>query len=122
MVLGFKTQFVPKILGGSKIHTIREDKMNRWQKGVKIHFATGVRTKNYAQFMEGVCCFNQAVILCPERQEILLGLNGQMHLLDISKNLTFAQNDGFDTEQDFWGWFNKPFMGVVIHWTQFVYR
>lgn len=47
MILSFKEQFIPKILDGTKIHTIREDKKNRWEAGKKIHFATGVRTKNY---------------------------------------------------------------------------
>jgi len=36
-----------------KIHTIR--KGNRWRAGVKIHFATGVRSKGYRQFAEAVC-------------------------------------------------------------------
>lgn len=121
MVLGFKTQFVEKILNGLKIHTIRVDKNKRWQKGKKINFAIGVRTKRYSQFKEGVCKFNQAVELRPDTREIYLGLNGRMNLLDKKHNEMFAKNDGFDTEDDFWNWFNEPFFGTVIHWTDFVY-
>jgi hypothetical protein len=121
MVLGFKKQFVDKILDGRKIHTIREDKNRRWQQGMKIHFATGVRTKKYNQFKQGFCKWNQSVELYPESREIYLGLNGGMHLLDKNHNEMFAKNDGFDSEDEFWEWFNKPFYGVVIHWTDFVY-
>jgi len=121
MVLGFKKQFLDKILNGTKIHTIREDKNRRWQKGVKIQFATGVRTKSYKQFKESVCKWSQAVELYFESREIYLGLNGQMHLLDKKHNEMFAKNDGFDSEDEFWKWFNKPFHGVVIHWTDFIY-
>lgn len=55
MVLGFKPQFPAKILEGTKKHTIREDGNDRWKPGMKINFATGVRTKKYRQFKEGVC-------------------------------------------------------------------
>lgn len=41
MILSFKKQFLDPIITGSKIHTIRADKPNRWKPGNKIHFATG---------------------------------------------------------------------------------
>ncbi len=63
MILGFKNQFEPLILDGTKIHTIREDKHNRWRRGRDIHFATGIRTKNYNQFFSGKCKSTQRVIL-----------------------------------------------------------
>lgn len=55
MILSFKKQFSEPILKGTKIHTIREDKPNRWKPGNKIHFANGVRTQNYNCFKESVC-------------------------------------------------------------------
>lgn len=56
MILGFKKQFVPKIKFGTKIHTIREDKHNRWKVGNKMHMAIGVRTKKYKQFCGTLTC------------------------------------------------------------------
>lgn len=42
MLLTFsKPQFKNLILDGTKIHTIRLDKTNRWKKGMKIHFWMG---------------------------------------------------------------------------------
>ncbi len=63
MILSFKPQFIQPILSGDKIHTIREDKHNRWKPGNKIHFATGTRTKHYNQFYDGVCVSVQAIVL-----------------------------------------------------------
>lgn len=69
MILGFKTKvggkltlFVQKILACvmavyaaeyiPKKHTIRAGK--RWKVGMKLHLATGVRTKEYFQFNENI--------------------------------------------------------------------
>jgi len=121
MVLSFKEQFIPKILDGSKIHTIRRDAERRWQKGKKIHFATGVRTKDYRQFHEGVCKFNQAIHIEAATRTIHLGLNGGMHNLSDKGIDLLAKNDGFDTTEAFWEWFSEDFSGVIVHWTDFVY-
>lgn len=122
MILGFKKQFVDKIIRGDKIHTIREDPTRRWKPGNVIHFATGVRTKNYNQFHEDTCRYVHPVWIDPQKKEIHIGV--YYHLLGWMKakmsehaQLEFAQNDGFDTLDDFWEWFDKPFHGVVIHWT-----
>ena len=50
MVIGFNKQFPDKITEGTKKHTIREDKHDRWNAGMIMHMATGVRTKNYKCF------------------------------------------------------------------------
>lgn len=122
MVLGFKKQFVPNILDGTKIHTIREDKTRRWRKGMKIHFATGVRTKNYEQFKEGVCTGVQEIKMNPCSGEIVVLKNdGLFHpLSDFYRAKLFSQ-DGFESEEEFWDWFNEPFEGVLIHWTEYFY-
>lgn len=121
MVLGFKQQFVPKIIDGTKIHTIRRDEHRRWQKGVRIHFATGVRTKDYKQFKVGVCKFNQAIHTEASTRSVWLGLNGGMHKLSAIGVDLLAKNDGFDSTDEFWQWFSEDFQGVIVHWTDFVY-
>lgn len=121
MVLSFKQQFVEKILDGSKVHTIRRDHGRRWQKGKKIHFATGVRTKDYRQFHAGVCKWNQSIHIEADSRQVWVGLNGGMHRLSPSGVDLLAKNDGFDTTEEFWGWFSEDFHGVIIHWTDFVY-
>lgn len=130
MVLGFlktfilhgstsrkKTDFENKIKKGIKLHTIRADKTDRWKVGNKIHFATGIRTAKYNQFHEGVCkgiqniqIFDRTIIV--EDREL-----PEWEIEDL------AINDGFDTVEDFWGWFDgyDSFTGKLIHWTDIKY-
>lgn len=121
MILAFKKQFVEPILKGSKIHTIREDKHNRWKKHNTIHFATGVRTKNYNCFNEDICYSVQTIEINRtyfKGAEIVIVDN---RILEDSEILRLAKNDGFKTKNDFFEWFNTDFKGKIIHWTNLKY-
>lgn len=130
MVLAFKKQFVAKIQAGIKKHTIREDKKNRWKVGNKIHFATGVRTKNYNQFAEGICTLIEPFEIKYEHEgskttaEVfvnneLLGRAVWRNCQLISSSFSvdvLSTNDGFVKTNDFFEWFDKDFKGKLIHW------
>lgn len=131
MILSFKSQFKEKVLSGEKIHTIREDKSDRWQPDKTIHFATGVRSKNYNCFKEGVCVSVNPILITPKERKVTLW-EGDIPFdvleqyrvdreLDWKRREAFCRNDGFDSEQKFWEWFNKPFQGKLISWTNFKY-
>lgn len=121
MVLGFKPQFVEPILNGTKIHTIREDKKNRWQYGRSIQMATGVRTKNYKCFAQRVCLGFRTIEINPNTKTVIFTqANGQNHTLNDLQIELLALNDGFKTVQDFWNWFNKPFKGKLIFWNKVI--
>ena len=145
MILSFKKQFQQPILSGTKIHTIREDKGGRWKADSKIHFATGVRTKNYNQFFELVCISVQPIILVNHGNhvycKIQTGVNEYIHndcveyenIKYYERRFTGAgisllgdlcKNDGLSWE-DFKGWFipnlGDKFEGKIIHWTDFRY-
>lgn len=137
MNLGFKkkypwgkpTLFKEKILSGTKIHSIREDKKRRWKVGMLIHMAYGIRTKFYECF----CNKHRCKLI----QEIRIKYNGKYPTVYIDGFLfaeetetlwyalddmmILAKNDGFDSVEDFFKWFNKDFEGVIIHWTSFRY-
>ena len=115
MILSFKKQFVQPILDGTKVHTIREDKGNRWTVGKKIHFATGVRTKNYEQFMEGECIGLQKIRIKNE------GIYVSERRLNYIEAKQLAFRDGFDYLSEFLKFFDRPFDGIIIHWTDFLY-
>lgn len=130
MILGFKTQFagkptlfVEKIKVKEKIHTIRKDPNNRWRVGMSIQFATGVRTKHYRQFKVGDCKGLQSISIRPMPCDIF----GQSRVIVDGNDLSYqqieqlAKNDGFDSLNDFWDWFNKDFDGWIIHWSDFKY-
>jgi len=118
MILGFKSQFKPKILSGEKVHTIRTDANNRWKPGRIINFATGVRTKNYKEFALGRCTRVSDIIINPEMERVFIG-NGSGIVYRGEGVRVFAKNDGFDSLEDFWKWFNKPFEGKLIFWQLF---
>lgn len=121
MILSFKRQFKQKILNGTKIHTIRLDPHNRWNPGMKIHFATGVRTKNYEQFMEGKCKSVQYIDIewYDNKNRIFISINQRpLNQNEIAK---LIKSDGFDSFEQFQKWFNSDFSGKIIHWTDFKY-
>jgi hypothetical protein len=119
MILSFKHQFVDKIINGKKIHTIRKDKHDRWHKGRKIHFATGIRTPNYNQFYSGTCVSTQKIYINPDIKDVIVETKMTPEQnIDPEK---IALKDGFDNENDFWDWFDEPFEGKLIHWTNFNY-
>ena len=108
-----------------KIHTIREDKHNRWRKGMKINFVINNRTKNRFEFAPFMPCTSIQYIQI-EWTSINLSKLGMIikvdeKILSYSEALMLARNDGFDSIQDFVKWFNKPFIGKIIHWTNFKY-
>lgn len=128
MILGFSqvnpktkvpTGFVDKILSGQKIHTIRAG--SRWQSGMPIQFATGVRTKNYHKFKDGIAHSIQSIKIIPN--EVIN--DGKVFInareLDFTELQTLAWNDGFEHVVAFWTWFNEPFTGQLVHWTNYKY-
>lgn len=124
MILSFKPQFENKILDGVKIHTIREDKNNRWEVGRKIHFATGVRTSKYNQFKEGICTWIKGIKILPSSQSIKMSDSGKDGLFyDVSPIIKscIIRLDGFEHSGDFWEWFDIPFSGVIIGWDRCPY-
>ncbi|WP_317899443.1 hypothetical protein [Aurantibacillus circumpalustris] len=117
MVIGFNKKFVEPILKGVKVHTIREDKNNRWKAGMLMHMATGVRTKQYKEFAKTLCECTCGIEIEPQAKTVQL-----IHSIKESEFLgdngikTLAKNDGFNSVEDFWKWFNKPFVGKLIYW------
>jgi len=117
MKLSFKPQFKDKILSGDKIHTIRNDRNKRWTIGKKIHFVTGLRTKNQNQFKEGECLGLQKIVISSFHDAIFIS---DREMSDNEKWI-LARNDGFDCMADFYDWFNEDFFGIIIHWTDYLY-
>lgn len=129
MILGFKQQFEDLIKTGSKIHTIRADKPNRWKPGMLIHFAKGVRTKNYINFHMGFCHSVQRINIeyVPYEgntkglvADVFVSIDGRR--LNNEEVRVLAKNDGFQSASDFLNFFDKDFTGKIIHWTDFRYE
>jgi len=122
MVIAFKERFVEPILSKTKKHTIREDSHNSWKIGMKMHFATGVSTKNYNQFYEDSCKSIQQIEIIRTSDylnETIVKIDGRK--LNIEELQQLAWNDGFENLMDFWLWFQEGFTGKIIHWTELKY-
>ena len=114
MILSFKEQFVNKILNGSKTTTIREDKHNRWKVGREIQLWKGSpRNKGSFQFSIGICEDVRLIQIDPVSKIILLQDQPFFVCKKVDVSLIYNK-DGFDNEEEFWKWFNKPFNGRLI--------
>ena len=111
-----------------KIHTIREDKKNRWKVGTKIHFFINCRQKNMFRFAP--------VLPVVDIQRVFMTYlphlgNGFELSIDGKQLMPYeieqlAVNDGFDSVEEFENYFisvmkDDEFSGKLIHWTDFKY-
>jgi hypothetical protein len=123
MILGFKKQFVEPIMAGTKIHTIREDKTDRWYPGTQIHMATGVRTKHYNCFSDQFKCVSTQRIFMTLGWNLEITVDFDSYLYNADK-LRLIANDGL-TYDEFIKWFfpgdKDEFSGTIIHWTALRY-
>lgn len=126
MLLTFsKDRFELFIKSGIKIHSIREDKSNRWKQGMKIHLWRG-NPRNVSQnpysFGERVCISMQKIFIHPDFGPSgglysFVTIDGRQITGDELEQL--ARNDGFSSVRQFFLWFKKTgdFTGKIIHWT-----
>lgn len=142
MILSFKqkfpwgapTNFKEKILAGTKIHSIRYDPHNRWIIGRLIHMAYGVRTKLHNCFRDTEKCVSTQSIkidfetLRGKPIDIRIRIDdyefyhwSKYHDYGFFSMRELAKNDGFDSVEDFFKWFNTDFEGKIIHWTNYRY-
>jgi len=109
-----------------KIHTMREDPHNRWKPGTKIHMVLNNRSPQRFQFAPEILCKGtQKVQICHFAKDIYGDRGPEVYIDDLSitgdKLLILSQNDGFDTVDDFFAYFNKAWSGKIIHWTDLKY-
>ena len=137
--------FVAKDKLPAKLHTIREDKKNRWKVGTKIDFFINCRQNDMFRFAPvlPVVSTQKIEFIWKENTENLTCLGtsfdktctimiddrfyGDAYFFNgsvVSSSYTipiFANNDGFDTPEELFAYFNKNFKGKIIHWTDLRY-
>lgn len=107
-----------------KIHTIRKDTKNRWKAGNKIHPYYFSRTKNMVQFAPTFECKGiQSIEIKPNDKFFNKNIVviGSFNMLDDDEIERLAINDGFDSVDEFFNWFNTDFTGKIIHFTNLRY-
>lgn len=127
-----------------KLHTIREDKNDRWTVGNKIHFFINCRQPDMFLFAPvlpvvrvqkvEIVWYNKKFInneveiyidssfyaIAYFKNEIISYIDNHV-FSDENKLKELAQNDGFDTVEAFFEYFNEDFKGKIIHWTDLKY-
>jgi hypothetical protein len=98
-----------------KIHTIREDKSNRWREGNNIHFVINNRQPNRFQFAPVIECTGVQHIMISSDIKVVW-INGEI-IIDNEILKQLAINDGFKSVSDFFDYFPDGFQGRIIHWT-----
>jgi len=142
-----------KIIGGiqPKLHTMREDKHDRWKPGMSIQMVyRGPKYSIAHEFNKGIeelskCVSTQRVRIEDWNDQVNTGWentgfgykdtitvrgvdfhNHWMIFVDdqplTKKEIdTLAINDGFKDTHEFFKWFNKDWRGKIIHWTNLRY-
>lgn len=116
-----------------KLHTLRDDVNDRWKAGNKIDFFINCRQKDMFRFAPVLPVVSvQKVTIKYHTNTFLVHIDGKLFFFgnrDFTVNefenyqgmRQLAQNDGFDTIEDFFTYFNEDFTGKIIHWTDLRY-
>lgn len=112
-----------------KLHTIREDKNDRWIAGTKIDFFINCRQPTmfrFAPVLPVVSTQNIYITYTLAKKAMVFIDDVCYYMQDLSlehnhKMLHLAQNDGFNTIEDFFEYFSEDFKGKIIHWTDLKY-
>ena len=130
-----------KRMTNPKLHTIREDKNDRWQPRTKIDFFINCRQKDMFRFAPVLPVISVQEVFMTKRGNDLeitiakvgsyIGSDDCYLYHDAKKEL--ALNDGFDSLEEFNAYFlerinekyaqsgNSWFSGKIIHWTDLKY-
>lgn len=118
--------FIAKDKLPAKLHTIRTDEKDRWKPGILIDYFINCRQKNMFRFapripvvsVQNIEIFQSGksswtVNDCESIPLVLID-GKDIHLTQIKE---LAQNDGFDSVEAFFEYFNEDYVGKIIHWT-----
>lgn len=113
-----------------KLHTIRRG--HRWKPGMKIHMVINNRTPRRFQFAPVIRCVSvqdieiKEKVMTPfpcyktnDQRVFTVNVDGKYLIGD--RIMDIAINDGFDSADHFFEYFNEDFEGQIIHWTPLRY-
>jgi hypothetical protein len=110
---GFKRQFVPLIVNGTKHHTIRARRKIEDIPGSIMHLYYDLRQPS-CTLIARVPCVKVAGVYIPNRR--VIQIDGQW--LDYNQRQMIAESDGFTCFEEMSGFFagRLPFEGKIYHW------
>ena len=120
MLLTYSNHRFPALIKeGIKIHTIREDKTNRWKPGMIIHHwmhNPRNKSKNPYHFLKDEhfhLVSKQKIYIEPKIQMVII----EDRRLNDAEIDELAYNDGLTYRRLFFTWFSNTFTGDILHWT-----
>ena len=126
MILSFskenieKRSFKEKILNGTKIHTIREDKHNRWKETMSIQFYAMNPRNGGKKFAEGIVDkVTRIEIDAPNNKVSFPALYSDTGIYCINNPIILddlAKCDGFESWEEMKKFFPEHFEGKIIYW------
>lgn len=114
-----------------KLHTLRADPHDRWKAGRKIEMVyRGAGYKILSHFNKGIpelekCVSTQKVEIKYGDKKVygfygvIVAIDGR--ILNEDERRVLAINDGFDSLDHFYRWFNKDFTGKILHFSNLRY-
>lgn len=115
MNINYKKEMERALASGVKLHTIR-------QKPIAVgtmmnHIVYPYHKKERRCVLSNFCTATQIISIDPDARTIFIDGKEQSK----SDMERLAKNDGFETTDDFWTFFNRPYQGMIIHWTDTKY-
>lgn len=115
MNINYKKEMERALASGVKLHTIR-------QKPIAVgtmmnHIVYPYHNKERRCVLSNFCTSTQNISIDPDARAIFV--DGKKQSKSDMERL--AKNDGFETMDDFWTFFNEPYQGMIIHWTNTKY-
>lgn len=116
MNVAFLPQFVAPILANKKPHTVRRDVENKMIPGKTLHL---VHAQGYRRFAVRKVVSTQKFEVCFTGKQYAVLIDDR----ELSKPefIEFALADGFKSFAEFEAFFNKNYLGKIIHWTPLRY-
>ncbi|MNE59009.1 hypothetical protein D3C80_1540740 [compost metagenome] len=125
-----KFESKPPVNYDGKLHSIREDKNDRWHAGMMIDFFINCRQKAMFRFAPVLPVVSvQEVLMTYYHSDVIqISIDGR-ELFSYTERLEFAINDGFDNWEDFFNYFypkikaapKECYTPKLIHWTDLKY-
>ena len=114
MNINYKKEMERALASGVKLHTIRQKPI---AVGTMMNHIVYPYHKERRCVLSNFCTAIQNISIVPDARAIFVD-GKELSKSDMEK---LAENDGFETMDDFWTFFNEPYQGMIIHWTNTKY-
>lgn len=118
MLITFQPQLILPIMRGTKIHTIREDKNNRWKAGMQADmWCRNPRNTHLNPFKLGIAKIESvSEIVIDAGINCVYLLTPHRRYYEPSNLDIFARQDGFPSWEEMKKFFPERFSGKLISW------